>query len=557
MAGMKTGKRLARSTAVFGALLFGITVVDAQITTTVPDIDPHVPVGRPDPNVIVESIKASASHRGITAWWVGNSGFAVQIGDKVVLTDPVIELARDSDPLGSEMGLRKSGPGEWLQPVWQCDNVVPLRFRMPLLARELPQCDLVVVSHAHEDHGASKTLRILGKQTNAHFCGPLEMKQKFLDVGIPEERIHVALAGQIREIAGMNVEWTYATHGPPTYASGYLVDDGENRVYYTGDNSTIEKHEDFPHIMDFRDIDLLIQPAPLQYMGGERGAKLANSIDAAFVLPSHFNTYDIPGENLSGGWLGGNPEEMRAHMKHPERLKRPLQGQGLHIEDGEGTLVMNPNPRQLADQAWPVYDEIKVDGDLTDWQRARWTVLLRPRVLTPWGTDTARCAVLWDEDNLYVAFDVVDTDLQGGVKDRDGSVFSDDCVEVNIDPHGDRPEQMEKNDYYYTITVENVVSDASGPREDKTWNSRFQHAVKLRGSLNNSEDNDSGYSVELALPWQELGIKPHAGMSFPIDFLVGDRDDDQQNYYYDWAELRHPQTPVNWGEIKLVGRAQE
>ncbi len=540
----------------FVALLLSTAFVNAQETVTVPSVDPLAPAGRPEHNLIVESLKAAGEHDGITAWWLGNSGFAVQMNGKVVLTDPVIELARDSDPLGSEMGWRKAGPGEWLQPVWQCDSVVPLRFRLPMLAREVPQCDLVVVSHAHEDHGASKTLWILGQQTDAHFCGPHDMRQKFLDVGIPEDRIHVNLPGRTETVAGLEVEWTYATHGPPSYASGYLVDDGKNRVYYTGDNSTIEPHPDFPPIMEFQDIDLLILPAPLQYMGGERGAKLANATDASFVLPSHYNTYDIPGEKLHIGWLGGNPEEMRGHMKHGDRLIRLLQGQGLHIEDGNGTVVLNPNPRQLTEQAWPAYGKIDIDGSLTDWQRARWTIRLRPRILTPWGADTARCAVLWDEDNLYVAFDVSDGDLQGRIKDRDGSVFSDDCVEVNIDPHGDRPEQMAKDDYYYTITVGNVVSDASGPREDKTWNSRFQHAVSLRGSLNDSEQGDSGYSVELAFPWSELGITPQVGMKIPIDFIVGDRDQDQMSYYYDWAELRHPATPVNWGEIELVGHAE-
>ena len=275
----------------------------AQVTATIPSVDPHALRGRPDPNVVAESLKAAAKHRDITAWWVGNSGFAVQMDDKVVLTDPVIELARDWDPLGSEMGWRtwNSKLGEWLQPVWQCDLMVPLRFRMPLLAREVAQCDLVVVSHAHEDHGAAKTLWILGQQTDAHFCGPHDMRQKFLDVGIPEDRIHVNLPGRTENIAGLNVEWTYATHGPPSYASGYLVDDGKNRVYYTGDNSTIEPHPDFPPIMEFQDIDLLILPAPLQYMGGERGAKLANAIDASFVLPSHYNTYDPVGPE-PGGW---------------------------------------------------------------------------------------------------------------------------------------------------------------------------------------------------------------------------------------------------------------
>ncbi|MCH2211084.1 MAG: MBL fold metallo-hydrolase [Fuerstiella sp.] len=567
-------------------ILMSSTLSQAQTTVTVPSVDPHAQRERPDPNVIVESLRGAATHEDITAWWLSNSGFCVQMDDKVVLTDPIIELARDWDPLGSEMGWRtwNSQLGEWLQPVWQTDLVVPLRYRLPMLAREMPQCDLVVVSHAHEDHGSSKTLRVLGQYTNAHFCGPHDMKQKFLDVGIPEDRIHVNLPGRSENINGLDVEWTYATHGPPTYASGYLVDDGKNRVYYTGDNSTIEKHEDFPHIMEFRDIDLLILPAPLQYMGGERGAKLANAIDASFVLPSHYNSYEPVGTEPQGnsntppvhpfvmssrytndepsrdkmtmGWLGGNPEIMRAHMKHPERLVTPLQGEGLHIKGREGTLIRFPNPRQLYDQAWPAYDKIVIDGDITEWQRARWTIKLRPRPLTTWGTDKARCAVLWDDENLYVAFDVRDGDLKGRIKQRDGSVFDDDCVEVNLDPHGDRPEKLAKDDYIFTMTVGNVMSDASGPGEDKTWNSGVRHAVQLRGTLNDGPDGDSGYTAEMAFPWKDLGIEPKIGMKIPIDFIVGDRDDDQKPYYYDWADLRSPQTPVNWGEIELVGHAE-
>lgn len=579
---------LLRYSLSLAAVSFSTTIGFGQTTVTVPSVDPHAQRGRPDPNVIVESLRGAATHHDITAWWLSNSGFCVQMDDKVVLTDPVIELARDWDPLGSEMGWRtwNSQLGEALQPVWQSDHVVPLRFRLPMLAREMPQCDLVVVSHPHEDHGSAKTLRVLGQNTNAHFCGPHDMRQKFLDVGIPEDRIHVNLPGRSEKINGLDVEWTYAVHGPPHYSSGYLIDDGRNRVYYTGDHNTNEAHEDFPHNMEFRDIDLLILPAPLQYMGGERGAQLANAIDASFVLPSHYNSYEPPGsvmeaqgipsktppvhpfvlssrytndepsgEKMATGWLGGDPEIMRAHMKHPERLVTLLQGEGLHIKGRDGKLLRNPNPRQLYDQAWPAYDKIEIDGDITEWQRARWTIKLRPRSLTTWGTDKARCAVLWDEENLYVAFDVRDTDLKGSIKQRDGSVFDDDCVEVNLDPHGDRPEKLAKDDYIFTITVGNVVSDACGPGEDKTWNSGVRHAVRPRGTLNDGP-RDSGYTVELAFPWQDLGIEPKIGMKIPIDFIVGDRDDDQKPYYYDWAELRSPQTPVNWGEIELVGRAE-
>ncbi|HUU23579.1 MAG TPA: carbohydrate-binding family 9-like protein, partial [Phycisphaerae bacterium] len=248
---------------------------------------------------------------------------------------------------------------------------------------------------------------------------------------------------------------------------------------------------------------------------------------------------------------------VRRHMKRPERLIKLLQGQALHIEDGKATVVRPPNPRQLREQAWWASRPVKIDGDLADWQQARWTIRLRPRVDTPWATDTARAAALWDREFLYLAVDVRDEDVRADQSGHDPPVWKDDCVEVDIDPQCEQTELFIANDRIYHVTARNVVHDASGSATgDKVekWDSKFGHAVKVHGTLNDSKDTDRGYVVEMAIPWSELGVTPEPGRKIAIDFAVLDRDEGKRGYYYDWADLVHVQVPVNWGVIELVPR---
>ncbi|HUU60645.1 MAG TPA: sugar-binding protein, partial [Phycisphaerae bacterium] len=354
-----------------------------------------------------------------------------------------------------------------------------------------------------------------------------------------------------KTLGGIEVEWTYAKHGPETSCCGFLLRYQGKSILYTGDTSTTER------IKDLKDVDLLLLPIPEQYMGGQRGAEFADAVAAGFVLPCHYNTYDIPGEKGNAGWLGGDPEAVRRHMKRPERLIKLLQGQALHIEDGKATVVRPPNPRQLREQAWWASRPVKIDGDLADWQQARWTIRLRPRVDTPWATDTARAAALWDREFLYLAVDVRDEDVRADESGHDPPVWKDDCVEVDVDPQCEQTTLFAATDRIYHVTPRNAVHDASGSATgDKVekWDSKFGHAVKVHGTLNDSKDTDRGYVVEMAIPWSELGVTPEPGRKIAIDFAVLDRDEGKRGYYYDWANLVHVQVPVNWGVIELVPR---
>lgn len=61
--------------------------------------------------------------------WLGHACFALRIGGKLVLTDPY--LGRTAGPFG--LGPKRYVPA-------------------PLVARDLPRCDLIVLSHNHYDH---------------------------------------------------------------------------------------------------------------------------------------------------------------------------------------------------------------------------------------------------------------------------------------------------------------------------------------------------------------------------------------------------------------------
>lgn len=105
--------------------------------------------------------------------------------------------------------------------------------------------------------------------------------------------------------------------------------------------------------------------------------------------------------------------------------------------------------------------------------------------------------VMQDDKNLYVAVECFDSekalqDLVAKVKDHDGELWTDDDVELFIDPSN-------KRDQYYQIIVnsKNVTFDATqsgegGKDMDDTWNPKYQSATKV---------GKESWVAEFALPF--------------------------------------------------------
>jgi len=184
--------------------------------------------------------------------------------------------------------------------------------------------------------------------------------------------------------------------------------------------------------------------------------------------------------------------------------------------------------------------KITIDGKLDEpaWQTAAGTgpfVDVRTAEPNTSFPVNGSAKLLWNEQALYVAFEVSDPDLVGGfAKDKkDPSLWTRDTVELMIDPDGDG----DNADYYeIQINPQNLVFDSqfdrynepkqepNGPFGHQDWSAELTSAVVLHGTLDKPGDEDKGYTVEAMIPWQSFGkarqVPPVFGDSWRMNFYA-------------------------------------
>ena len=140
--------------------------------------------------------------------------------------------------------------------------------------------------------------------------------------------------------------------------------------------------------------------------------------------------------------------------------------------------------------------------------------------------DRTTAAVIYDENYLYIGFMVMDSDIHSKFTKRDDTIWKEDAVEVYLDPLGDWKDYIELQ-----VSPANQVFDAlfSSHRvpdwheADKFNIPGLKTAVHINGTLNNSNDVDVGWDVEIAVPWKAMkGISsfpPKNGTRMTINFF--------------------------------------
>ncbi len=190
-----------------------------------------------------------------------------------------------------------------------------------------------------------------------------------------------------------------------------------------------------------------------------------------------------------------------------------------------------------------------IDGRLDDrsWQQAKWTELFGDiqGSLMPLPRFETRVKMLWDSGHLYVAADLQEPNIWAKLIKRDTIIYHDNDFEVFIDP------DMDTHEYYeLELNAFNTVWDLlllkpyrdGGPAVNAWDIQGLRTAVSINGTLNRPGDVDSGWSVEIAIPWSVLAECAHRP-SPP-------RDGDQWRINFSRVEWR---TEVTNGEyVKLV-----
>ncbi|MBN1629332.1 MAG: phosphodiester glycosidase family protein [Thermoleophilia bacterium] len=166
-------------------------------------------------------------------------------------------------------------------------------------------------------------------------------------------------------------------------------------------------------------------------------------------------------------------------------------------------------------------EDITIDGHLNEgvWARARSLgdfIFADASGEPQLPTEVKMC---WDERNLYLAFVAIDTDIWGTMKDRDDPIYEEEAVETFLSTGGEVTKYFE-----FEFSPHNVVFDAliecpeSGDRSkmtvDTSWDCEgLQSAVSVVGSLDDRTDVDDRWTVEVALPFAQIGRegRPPAG----------------------------------------------
>jgi hypothetical protein len=169
----------------------------------------------------------------------------------------------------------------------------------------------------------------------------------------------------------------------------------------------------------------------------------------------------------------------------------------------------------------PNSSNIIIDGDLSDWRHISFTQNFVLHDKNKLSTQKTRAKVTRDNKNLYFAFEVQDKNIVGTNQPHDAKLFTtDDLIEVFIDADADGENYLEfgvnayGNIYDYVL---NCVKESCGGWSDNPDFTLNNIVVKtsVQGTINNNNDIDTGFIVEIKLPFKALKLIKQGNFTKP------------------------------------------
>lgn len=165
------------------------------------------------------------------------------------------------------------------------------------------------------------------------------------------------------------------------------------------------------------------------------------------------------------------------------------------------------NPRNYI--CYKSEENLVIDGKLDEqaWKNAKWTEnfidiegVVEPKFKT-------RAKMLWDNNYFYVAAELIEPHVSASLIKRDTIIYFDNDFEVFIDPEGDT-----HNYFEFEMNALNTVWDLlmvkpyrDGAPAVVAWDiAGLKSAVDIQGTINNPNDTDEKWIVEIAFPIEIL-----------------------------------------------------
>ena len=226
-------------------------------------------------------------------YWLGGGGAMINACGTVIMLDPVLE--------GFDM---------------------PLLRKVPIVPKEVPKLDGVLITHIDNDHFSRTTCKAL-TEVCKEYHAPFYVAEEMQKEAIPA--IGHAM-GDTFSIGNMQIAVTPVKHNWqndfPEYAyrnwkeeeyCGYLIETQGKKIWLPGDSRLMEEHLS----MQEPDVILFDFSDDSWHITLEGAVKLANTYPDSELICIHYGCVDAP-DLLP---FNGNPEQLFDKVVHPERIR--------------------------------------------------------------------------------------------------------------------------------------------------------------------------------------------------------------------------------------------
>lgn len=242
--------------------------------------------------------------QGLYAAWVGHATVLLKIDGATILTDPVF-----SRRIGINLGVATLGMKRLVAPA------------LPL--RDLPEIDLILLSHAHFDHFDVPTLRRLENAGTRVITasGTADLLRAKRYAGVTELQWGASTSAGPFNVKAIQVNHWGARMLRDNWRgyNGYTVEAGRYRVLFAGDTAATPV---FRGLRTSRPFDLALMPVGAYnpwiraHCTPEQAWQMADEAGSEFVLPIHHQTFALSQEP----YLEPIERVQAAAGNHPDRV---------------------------------------------------------------------------------------------------------------------------------------------------------------------------------------------------------------------------------------------
>jgi L-ascorbate metabolism protein UlaG (beta-lactamase superfamily) len=216
--------------------------------------------------------------------WFGHSSFLISVGGKKILADPIFS----ERPSPVQYAGSKAYPGTMVYDV-----------------KEIPDVDVIVISHDHYDHLDYNSITALNARTKA-FAVPLGVGQHLLHWGVPNEKINEFDWWESAEVLpGINLTCTPARHFSgrgftrnKTLWASFVLKTGGLTIFIGGDSGYDQSFKKIGEAFGPFDIVMLEcgqydAQWPSIHMMPEETVQASIDLKAKLLLPVHWAKFTL------------------------------------------------------------------------------------------------------------------------------------------------------------------------------------------------------------------------------------------------------------------------